>query len=144
MQIIDLTFLLFQMSQLCHSYVPVLGLVITSLSTSTMQDIHFLVNNVLHCCLRIFRRTFPEDCCGQCFRPTGNCKHDYTNYEQLLPPFTFYTMFTEKSQNARHAINLLQCISMSLWLLLTCICFSGNFYTMIHIQILINVFVCLS
>ena len=63
------------------------------------------------------------------------------NYEQLLPPFTFYTMFTEKSQNARHAINILQCIPMSLWLLLTCICVSGNFYTMVHIKILMCLFV---
>lgn len=64
------------------------------------------------------------------------------NYEQLLPPFTFYTMFTEKSQNARHAINLLQRIPMSLsWLLLTCICVSDNFYTIVHIQILMYLFV---
>ena len=63
------------------------------------------------------------------------------NYEQLSAPFTFYTMVTEKSQNARHVINLPQCIPMSLWLLLTCICVSGNFYTMVHIKILMYLFV---
>ena len=64
------------------------------------------------------------------------------NYEQVSPPFTFYTVFTEKSQqNARHAINLLQYIPMSLWLLLTCICVRGNFYTMVHIKILMYLFV---
>ena len=89
--------------------VPVL--VVTSLSTSTVQDIYFLANNDVHYNLsgEHSLRTV-SNLPGTVSMITLNYEQNYNKPHWFILAFAFYSAFTEKAQNARHAISHLETI----------------------------------